>query len=252
MKKILYLVFYIVALSSCKTLKTTNKNNTMALTKILKKYNQNNFHQKTIKASLKLEYKGERSIPSLNASLRIEKDKVIWMSLSKFISVAKVKITPNRVQFYNKMNKTYFDGDFSLLSNLLGTEVNFTQIQNIFLGEAIYDINDTDYQITKEENHYIFTPKKNDERFNIFFWLDPNSFKVTQQEIHQSNNARLLSIQCKAYETVEDQLFPKHIHILSKNIKKISTIDINYKSVQFDLPLHFPFEIPQNYKEIQL
>ena len=37
----------------------------------------------------------------------------------------KVKITPDRVQMYNKIDKTYFDGDFSLIKQLLGVDLIF-------------------------------------------------------------------------------------------------------------------------------
>jgi len=222
------------------------------LTEVLDSYYKNSFDKKTVKASLRINYKGEKSIPSFRASLRIEKDKVIWMSLSKIISIGKLKITPNSVQFYNNLDQTYFDGDFSLLSNLLGTEVNFKQVQNILLGEAIYDLNNTDFQIKQEANNFVFTPTINDDRFNIFFWLNSNSFKTEKQEIRQNNNEKLLSIQFTEFENVENVTFPRHLYILAKDTKKRSTIDIDYKSVKFDLPLSFPFTIPNGYKEIEL
>ena len=224
----------------------------MLLTKVLDSYKSNSFNKKTVKASLKIKYKGEKSIPSVSASLRIEKDKVIWLSISKFISVGKLKITPDRVQFYNNIDNTYFDGDFSLLSNILGTEVNFNQIQNIFLGEAIYDLNKEDYQIKTIDNNYVFTPIENDDRFDLFFWLDSDNFKTKKQEIHQNNGSKLLSIQFTEFEKVEGTIFPKHLYILAKDSKKTNTIDIDYKSIKFDLDLSFPFTIPSGYKEIKL
>ena len=224
----------------------------MLLTKVLDSYKSNSFNKKTVKASLKIKYKGEKSIPNVNASLRIEKDKVIWLSISKFISVGKLKITPDRVQFYNNMDNTYFDGNFSLLSNILGTEVNFNQIQNIFLGEAIYDLNKEDYQIKTIDNNYVFTPIENDDRFDLFFWLDSDNFKTKKQEIHQNNGSKLLSIQFTEFEKVEGTVFPKHLYILAKDSKKTNTIDIDYKSIEFDLDLNFPFIIPSGYKEIKL
>lgn len=254
MRKIFYLLLLISAISSCKTTKNTaKKTNNMLLNNVLKNYKANSFNHNTVKASLKIKYKGEKSTVNVNASLRIEKDKVIWLSLSKlFISVGKLKISPKRVQFYNKLDNTYFDGDFSLLSNLLGTEVTFKQVQNIFLGEAIYQLNKKDYQIQKEESSFVFSPKHNDSRFNIFFWLNSNTYKTTKQEIHQNNGKKLLSIQCTEYSIIDETTFPKHIYVLAKDEKTRNSIDIDYKSVQFDLPLRFPFVIPSGYKKIEL
>lgn len=254
MKKITILIVLILYFTSCKTKKGTSNNNAnmKLLSEVLNKYQANSFKGETIKASLKLKYKGEKAIPQLNASLRIEKDKIIWLSLSKVITVGKLKITPNSVQFYNNMDNTYFDGDFSLLSKLLGTEVNFQQVQNILIGEALYSLNNKDYEIEKKAASYVFTPKQNDERFNIFFWLDNANFKTKKQEIHQSKGEKLLSIQVTEFEKVQGIDFPKHVYILAKDKTKTNTIDIDYKSVKFDLDLRYPFEIPQGYKEIQL
>ena len=253
MKKITFILIILISFTSCKTNKNNiSKKNNKMLKEVLRNYNKSSFNNKTVKASLKLKYKGEKKIPSISASLRIEKDKIIWMSLSKIISVGKLKITPNRVQFYNNLDQTYFDGDFSLLSNLLGTEVNFQQVQNILLGEAIYELNNKDFKIEKENNDFVFTPKINDDRFDIFFWLDSNSYKTRKQEIRQNEGSKLLSIQFTEFQKVNNSSFPKHSYILAKNKKSTSTIDIDYKSVRFNLPLRFPFSIPDGYKEIKL
>lgn len=253
MKKIVFILITISLFTSCKTKKKTtlNKSN-MLLNKVLDNYQKNSFNNKTIKASLKIKYEGEKKIPQFNASLRIERDKIIWMSLSKFITIGKLKITPNSVQFYNNIDQTYFDGDFSLLSNLLGTEVNFKQVQSILLGEAIYDLNNEEYQVKEDNSGYVFTPKQNDERFNIFFWLDSQTFKVNKQEIRQNKGEKLLSVQFTAFSEVQNVTFPKHLYILAKDNKKSSTINIDYKSVKLDLPLRYPFSIPEGYKEIKL
>lgn len=254
MKKIVLILLIILSFSSCKSKKNTIKNNTnsMLLSNVLDNYYSHSFKNKTVKSALKIKYEGEKKIPTLNASLRIERDKVIWLSVSKFITVGKLKITPNRVQFYNTLEQSYFDGDFSLLSNLLGTEVNFQQVQNIFLGEAIYPLNKEDYTINTENDDFIFTPKENDERFNIFFWLDSNTFKAKKQEIRQSDGDKLLSVQFTEFQEVQNIIFPKHLYILAKDKDKRNLINIDYKSVKLDLPLRFPFSIPEGYTEMKL
>ena len=253
-KKTAYIVILLLIFTSCKSKKTsTNNANTMLLTKVLDSYHNNSFKKKAIKATLKVKYKGKKTLPSVNASLRIEKDKVIWLSLSKLIfNVGKLKITPNKVQFYNNLDNTYFDGDFSLLSDFLGTEINFQQIQNILIGEAVFDLNKDDYKIITTETSFLFTPKKENKLFDIFFWLDATNFKTNKQEIRQEQEHKLLSIQYNEFEKVDGIDFPKHIYILAKEKNEINTVNIDYKNIAFDLGLRFPFTIPNGYKEIQL
>jgi hypothetical protein len=255
LKKITYCFIILLAFTACKSKKIAHitKADKMLISKVLSNYNDNSFNKNTLKATLKAKYKGKSSLPSVNASLRLEKDKVIWISLSKSIfSLGKLKITPNSVQFYNKLDRTYFDGDFSLLSDFLGTKVNFKQVQNIFLGEAIFDLNKQDYKISTNNNNYEIRPKKENKLFQILFLLDAKNFKTSKQEIRQDKKSKLLSIKYNEYKKIDDIYFPKKVFILAEDNKNKNTVDISYKNVEFDLPLRFPFKIPKGYKEIKL
>lgn len=225
----------------------------MFTTKIIENYNHYSFDKKTVKASIKAKYKGKTSLPSVNVSLRMKKDEVIWMSISKSIfSLGKLKITPNRVQFYNKLQQEYFDGDFSLLSNFLGTEVNFKQVQKILLGEAVLDLNVKDYKIDTKQNEYEFTPKTKNELFDILFMVNANNFKINKQKISQEKESKFLSITYQDYIKIDGTYFPKSIFVLAEDAKYTNTVDIDYRNVEFNLDLSYPFKIPDGYKEIKL
>ena len=62
--------------------------------------------------------------------MRMEKDQKILI-MSTPISVVKALITPEKVSFYNKLDNTYFEGDFKYLSDLLGTDLDFEKVQNL-------------------------------------------------------------------------------------------------------------------------
>jgi hypothetical protein len=53
--------------------------------------------------------------------------------------MAKASITPTSVSYYEKIKGTYFEGDFSALSQWLGTDLDFNKIQNMLLGEAAHE-----------------------------------------------------------------------------------------------------------------
>ena len=72
---------------------------------------------------------------------KIEKDKKIWLSASVFgFPVAKGVITPDKVQYYVKINKTYFDGDFSEIQKIFGVPLDFTMLQNLLLGDRLFEM----------------------------------------------------------------------------------------------------------------
>src|SRR5690606_14237698 len=91
-------------------------------------------------------YETEDRSQSITVSLRMEKDKIIWVKASILgITIAKVLITPDSVGYYETIGKTYFEGDFTLLGEWLGTPINFQQAQNLLLGQSIFDLNASQY-----------------------------------------------------------------------------------------------------------
>ena len=105
---------------------------------------------------MKIEYIEKDRSEGTTVSLRIEKDKTIWMSK---LGLVKALITPTRVAFYNKLDNTYFDGDFSYLNKLLGTELNFEMVQNLLLGQAVFDLNKEPYYASSVANKYQLKPE---------------------------------------------------------------------------------------------
>ncbi|MDV7186489.1 DUF4292 domain-containing protein [Lutibacter sp. TH_r2] len=245
----------IITLSACKTQKNvTNAGiSTIATKKIISNHYNNSFNQKTIYAKINAKYKGKKASATVSVRLRLEKDKTIWLSATKFgIPLAKVKITPTRVSYYEKLSKTYFDGDFTLLSNWLGTELDYEKVQNILLGQAVMNLRKGKYISSIENNLYEVKPKKDNDLFGILFFLNPENFKVNKQEINNPKEKQLLSVSYPIYNLIEGEQFPKKIDIRAIDNKDLTTINIEYKSVEFNKELTFPFEIPNGYKEITL
>jgi len=255
LKHILYILIIAIALISCKSSKVTDTNTNLGMSakKVIKNHYNHAFDKETITAKLKVKYIGKSSLPGVTASLRVKKDETIWVSLSKFgFPVGKALITPNRVTYYEKINKTYFDGDFSLLSNWLGTELDFEKVQNLLLGQAILNLKDEKFLIDLQKDKYQLTPKKEYDLFSILFLINPDNFKINSQEISQKEENKTLIIDYNNYTRVDNEVFPKEILITASDAKNTSTIDVNYKSVMFNNPVSFPFKIPKHYKRILL
>ncbi len=255
LKKILYILIIAIAITSCKSSNVTGSNTNLGMSakKVIKNHYNNAFDKETINARLKVRYIGKTKLPGVTASLRIKKDETIWISLSKFgFPVGKVLITPTRVSYYEKINRTYFDGDFTLLSNLLGTELDFEKVQNLLLGQAILNLKNEKFFVDLQKNKYQLTPKKQYDLFSILFLINPDNFKISSQEINQKEEHKTLTIDYNNYFNVDGEVFPKQIHIAASDIKNTSIIDVNYKSVAFNNPVSFPYRIPKDYKQVIL
>ena len=109
-----------------------------------------------------------------------------------------------------------------------------------------YDINNS------IDNQTLITPKKQDPLYEILLGLYKDSFKVSQVTISQEKDAESIKVNYPEYQKVIDQDFPKNIDVFTKGIDGTKRISIDYKSVDANTPLSFPYKIPQGYTEFQL
>ncbi|MDO6595927.1 DUF4292 domain-containing protein [Oceanihabitans sp. 2_MG-2023] len=244
-----FFVFAFLGCSSTKTVTSGNNNLNLTAKQLIKENTKQNPSFKTLAARVKIDYsKGENS-QGTTVSFRMEKGKAIWMSKLGFI---KVLITPEKVRFYNKLDNTYFDGDYKYLSDLLGTDLDFIKVQNLLLGEALYDLNEGDYELSTQENNYVLNPKKQPKAFELFYILDASHFKISSQQLAQAKEKRMLQIDYTSYQEVEKETFPQHIQINAVETFEETKLHLEFKSIVLDEKLSFPFNIPSGFDEIIL
>jgi len=222
----------------------------MSAKNIIRQHYLNQLDFKTLAGKLKIDYSDGTSEQSFSVSLRMEKDKAIWISAP--LGIVKAYITPDRVSFYNKLENEYFDGDFSFLSNLLGTELDFEKVQNLLLGQALFDLKEETYNASVSDENYELKPKNPGTLFKTLFHIEPKNFKMASQQLSQPLRKRLLDINYKNYQKINKWILPNEIAIVAIENDKRNTIGIEYRSIEFDEPLRFPYKIPDGYEEIVL
>ncbi|MFD1094471.1 DUF4292 domain-containing protein [Salegentibacter chungangensis] len=252
MKKIIGLVFIAVMLVSCGSSRSGRKIATKdaEAANVIKQHYNNEIQFKTLTGKLRAVYQDAEKTQSVNLSFRMEKDKAIWMSASVLgFPVAKAYITPEKVSYYEKISKTYFDGDFSLISEMLGTPLDFQKLQNLLIGQAVYDLRTERYQLSNSAKGYQFLPSSQGEVKKMFL-LNPGTYKASAQQLAQENENRSVTITYSDYQKVSGKLFPEEIKIIANEGGKSTNIELTYRSVELDEDVHFPFEIPSGYDEI--
>ena len=161
-------------------------------------------------------------------------------------------ITPDRVSFYNKLDNTYFDGDFSYLSDLLGTQIDFTKAQNILLGETVYDLKQDDYVLSTHEKSYLLQPKEQKQLFEIFFLINPAHFRLDSQQVAQNLEQRMMEVDYITYQEVGKQVFPEKLKVYSVEKSNETIIGLEFKSITLNEDLNFPYKIPSGFKQLEL
>ena len=220
----------------------------MTAKQIIRANSKQDVRFKTLQAKVRVDYTEGNSNNGSSVNLRMEKDKVIWMSAP--LGLARLMITQDSVRFYEKLNNQYFDGDFSLLTKLLGTEIDFDKIQNIFLGEPIFNLKNDDYVAVPNDESYVLQPKEQRALFELFFLINPGFFKLDSQQLFQPSEKRMLQIDYKKYQEVSKQIFPENIRIIAVEKNNEIIIDLDFKAINLNADVRFPFNIPSGYKEI--
>ena len=206
---------------------------------------------KTMQGRLRGSYDDGEDSQSISVSIRMEKDKAIWLSakLGGLITVAKVMVTPQRVQFYEKINGSYFDGDFSLLSQWLGTELDFNKVQNLLIGQPIYELNSKEYRLTSTQNGYQLASLEESPIAKSFL-IDLLSFRTKAQQLVRAEENEGVTITYDDFYGQENYGMPQNITIIANQGDGTTKINIDYRSLEFNESVSFPFSIPSGYEEI--
>lgn len=163
--------------------------------------------------------------------------------------MAKALITPTMVSYYEKINGNYFEGDFSSLSQWLGTDLDYNKIQNMLLGQAIDDLTKGKYIESLLEHTYRLDDTSNINTKKSFF-LDADKFLVQKQEITQTAEERMIKVAYADNKVYNEGILPSSVLINTFQKKGNTEINLEYNSVTFNQELSFPYSVPNGYKRI--
>ncbi|SHG78996.1 DUF4292 domain-containing protein [Winogradskyella jejuensis] len=217
---------------------------------VVRAHQKNEIAFKTMQAKAKINITQDEKTQGTTFNLRIKKDEVIWLSAP--LGLARMMITPNKVQFYNKTDNTYFDGSYQLLSDFVGFDLDFAKVQNILMGQAIYDLQSQAHKVDIQDNSYVLQPKRQDPMLEVFYLLNASHYKLDSLQLAQSVKRRILQVDYKSYQDIDKNVIPKEIKIIAVEDTDEALIDMEIKSVSLNEEVRFPFRIPSGYKEIEL
>ena len=245
------LLFFLIGCKSKQSVATAAANDTTEVSKIINGHYANKHDFKTLSIRANAKYEDEKQSHSINADIRIKKDEIIWINIKFFgIPMAKALITPTKVSYYEKPNQTYFEGDFSMLSNWLGTDLDFNKVQNLFIGKSMDDL--TKDKWVAEINEKLFKlSKPTDTAITKEFYFEAANYLLKKETIAQASQNRTLEIQYPSHKLVEKMFLPNEINIKAAQKDKIS-IDIEYKNTTFNENLSYSYSIPNDYKAIEI
>ncbi|QLC66803.1 DUF4292 domain-containing protein [Flavobacterium sp. LPB0248] len=258
MKKYISILVLSLAVISCKSKAVAVQGNTSQTIvekedkKVIEKHYDNKLDFSTLYIKASARYADEKQSQNVTAEIRIEKDKQILISVRFLgITMAKALITPSAVSYYEKMNGTYYEGDFTSLSKWLGTDLDYSKVQNLLIGEAFDDLRKGKYTQTIVENLFRLDEEK-DANLKKTFFLDGEKYLIQKEEISQPSENRTLQIAYSDTKNFDQGILPTSIEINAVQPKGKTSINLNYNNISFNEELSFPYSVPSGYKKVTI
>ncbi len=221
----------------------------------------------SFKYSAKVKTKDDKF--NFNGQIKILRDSIIWASLTPGfgIEMARVYLTRDTVKFLNRLNSTYFIGDYSYINKLLGFNIDYNTIQSILTNEFfIYPDKGkrirhlSKYKAFMEKEAFLLEPSGDDTAYyakksiskDIIqkLFIHPELYKLFKISLNDSCAGQNMDLEFSDYIDINNSKFPQNLYLRLNNKSDSIRININYQKITVNTELKFNYKVPDKYKQI--
>lgn len=205
----------------------------------------------TFSSKVKVDYSDDKNRRfDFNAFLRMKKDSAIWISIIAALNIEayRVMITPDSLVIMDKINRTIQRKPLSYLQEITKVPFDYHTLEDLIIGNPIYlektivayadQGEKLSLSTVGEAFKHILTVSKND--LSVLF------SKLDDVDVTRSRTANLSYAEYKMSGT---WLFSEVRNISLSEKTKLDVV-LDFKQVEFEKTLSFPFSIPKNYKSL--
>ena len=265
---IMTLLFTSTLLIQCKAKKPliNDKKNDFSLAKskadtIVRTVIENNFEFVNLKAKINTKFKSrEKQNLAFGTFVKMHKDSVIHVTISKVVPIVIALITPDSIKFINKLDKKYFVGDYSYISKLIKTDISFDQIQSLLIGNPIMmDSTNPNYLIEENDEFFISSLNKEELKdanlrrigeWSVKHWIN-ELYKAGKMVAENDSTKTKIEIFQADYKKIEGKLFPNRTKVQIITPSDSISIHLNYQRVKINTIVEWEFSIPENYTKYE-
>ena len=219
---------------------------------LTKSISKKQLEYKKFRSRVKTTYDDGKRKQQIIINLRMEKSKSIWMSANMIVPIAKLLVTPDKVSFYEKFQKTFFEGDVSFINRQFNTSFEFKDLQNLLMGLPLTDIHRGRWETVSHPKYYILTPKSKKLRFRPTFFFDPNNFLLLEQRFIVPGTQQNLTIKYLNHQKLEGEFVPGEVQISLFDGRNLKRVNLEYTRTDFPDRISIPFDIPSGYEPIEM
>jgi hypothetical protein len=200
----------------------------------------------------KVHFKHKEVDQSANFNLRVRRDSAIWLSGSLLgIEGVRALLTPDSVRVVNRLQKSYFAGDYAYLSQLLNVPVSYQQMQAILLGDYQPAPTGTSPKVTTEGANQAVNYTQ--AALLLEQLISTDSGRLQQLKVSESGAQRSLTVAYSDFQKLEGTSLPfaYTANVVGQQGGTESTsATLSFSKVEVGAGhLDFPFSIPKGFKK---
>ncbi len=203
---------------------------------------------KYLKAKAKVAFKSPKENENVIVDIRMRKDSLIWMNISKFgITGATALFDKNAVKFYNKIAGEYNEYTYVDFAEKFKFNINYDILQSLIVGNRPFKKNKS--RVVRENEYYLL--KQEQDKVLIDNYIGENK-KLKKLLLTQEDTNNKLTLDFNDFTMLNQYLFPNSslitVDYKSNEDQKMYQTVVNIKHTKVELletPLEFPFKVPE-------
>lgn len=183
---------------------------------------------------------------NVNATLRMYKDSVIWISVTGLFGIEGLRafITTDSIKIINKLDKIYTGRSVAYIQEVTGLPLDLASLQDLIIGNPVFlDSNIVSYTKTTGTISLLSVG----EWFKHLITLNDGKLHHSKLDDVDISRNRTCDLSYEDYETRKGPDFSTKRRITVSEKSKLD-IKLDFKSYSFNETLSFPFSIPKSYK----
>ena len=178
----------------------------------------------------------------ISTNIRVESQNQIWINASMIVPLGRAKIDTAGVAFYEVLGKSYFEGDFTAIQNLLGIALKYQALENGLLGRPLLPEMLPKARLSKRNGEYQLKVKQGKLEFVCTYGQD---FLLRQQQVRIDKKQLIVSY--ADYQKTNDLRLPMGVIFDAQSPQNQASVSFHFRNVVVDAPLRFPFQIPKDF-----
>ena len=206
---------------------------------------QSNFTTFSGRAKARMQINNSSNDVTLN--IRINHGQKIWVSITAIagIEVARATITPDSILAVNKLQGLYVRQPFSYIYKYASHQLDYRSIEALLIGNAIPQLLNDQVRMQADSANIVLNGSLEELLFKLVVGPD---MKAKSTNLSDQDAGQTMQVDNSVFLPVANRVVPSQIDINSTAGARKIKLSMHYIKQDFDLPLEYPFSIPDSYE----